>query len=96
MHFDFRPLLRRTFAELLPKYAYPHPAISRGSIRGKAHATNLGLWPAGEASPLEARLLPMQGMVNVQSTAPHSEPNQNQSEILRHPSPAGAPGGRGW
>ena len=42
----------------------------------------------GEASPLEARLLPMKGMVNVQTTAPHSEPNQNQTEILRYPSPA--------
>ena len=50
-----------------------------------------------EASPLEARLLlPMKGMVNVLSTAPHSELNQNQTKILRYPFPAGAAGGRGW
>ena len=44
----------------------------------------------GEASPLEAR------KVNVRSTGPHSELNQDQTEILRYPSPAGAPGSRGW
>jgi len=45
MHFDFRPLLRRTFAELSRKYPYPQtPAISRGCIRGKANTRGLGVW----------------------------------------------------
>jgi len=45
MHFDFRPLLRRTFAELSRKYPYPQtPAISRGCIRGKANTRGRGVW----------------------------------------------------
>ena len=45
MHFDFRPLLRRTFAELSQKYPYPQtPAISRECIRGKANPRGLGVW----------------------------------------------------
>jgi hypothetical protein len=45
MHFVFRPLLRKIFAELSHKYSYPQtPAISRGRIRGKAHARGLGVW----------------------------------------------------
>jgi len=43
MHFDFRPLLRRTFAELLRKYPYPQ-TLSRGCIRGKANTRGLGVW----------------------------------------------------
>ena len=34
-----------------------------------------------------------EGKVNVRSTSPHSELNQNQAD---YPSPAGSPGGRGW
>ena len=42
MYLDFRPLLRRTFAELSRKY--PYPAISRGRIEGKANTRGLGDW----------------------------------------------------
>ena len=42
MYLDFRPLLRRTFAELSRKY--PYPAISRGRIEGKASTRGLGDW----------------------------------------------------
>ena len=106
MHFDFRPLLHRTFAELSRKYPYPQTtAIRRGCIRGKANTKRLGVWLSqsftfgslaasfgacfsrlqkatlrststrskgftmvfgcGEASPSEARLLPMKGKVNM-------------------------------
>ena len=46
MHFDFRPLLRRAFAELSREYPYPQtPTISRGGrIRGKANTRGLGVW----------------------------------------------------
>ena len=45
MHFDFRPLLCKTFAELSRKYPYPQtPAISRGRIRRKANTRGLGVW----------------------------------------------------
>ena len=45
MHFDFRPLFRITFAELLRKYPYSQtPAISRGCIEGKATTRGLGVW----------------------------------------------------
>jgi len=45
MHFDFRPLFRRTFAQLSQKYPYPQtPAISRGRIRGKANTRGLRVW----------------------------------------------------
>ena len=45
MHFDFRPLFRRTFAELSRKDPYPQtPAISRGRIRGKINTRDLGVW----------------------------------------------------
>ena len=45
MYFDFRPLLRGTFAELSRKYPYSQtPAISRGRIEGKANARGLGVW----------------------------------------------------
>ena len=44
MHFDFRPLLRRTFAELSRKYPYSQTlAISRGRIEGKANTRGLGV-----------------------------------------------------
>jgi len=43
MHFDFRPLFRRTLAELSGKYLQT-PAISRGRIRGKANTRGLGVW----------------------------------------------------
>ena len=50
MHFGFRPLLRRTFAELSRKYPYPQtPAISRGRIRGNAN--NRGPWCLALAKP---------------------------------------------
>ena len=42
MYLDFRPLLRRTFAELSRQY--PYPAISRGRIEGKASTRGLGDW----------------------------------------------------
>ena len=42
MYLDFRPLLRRSFAELSRKYLYP--AISRGRIEGKANTRGLGDW----------------------------------------------------
>ena len=45
MRFDFRTLLRRTFAKLSRKYPNPQtPAISRGRIRGKANTRGLGVW----------------------------------------------------
>ena len=45
MHFDFRPLFRITFAELLRKYPYSQtPAISRGCTEGKAKTRGLGVW----------------------------------------------------
>ena len=45
MYFDFRPLLRGTFAELSRKYPYSHtPAISRERIEGKATTKGLGDW----------------------------------------------------
>ena len=45
MHFGFRPLLFRTFAELSQTYPYPQtPAISRGRIRGNANNRGLGVW----------------------------------------------------
>jgi len=45
MHFDFRPLFRKTFAELSGKYPYLQtPAISRGRIRGKANTRGPGVW----------------------------------------------------
>jgi len=45
MHSDFRPLFRRTCAELSGKYPYLQtPAISRGRIRGKANTRGLGVW----------------------------------------------------
>ena len=46
MYFDFRPLFRRTFAELSRKYPYSQtPAISRGRIEGKANTRGLGNCP---------------------------------------------------
>ena len=53
LHFDFRALLRWTFAELSRKCPYPQTAISRGRIRGKANIRGLGV----QASLLEAWLL---------------------------------------
>ena len=45
MHFDFRPLRRRTLAELSRKYPYSQtPAISRGRIERKANIRGLGVW----------------------------------------------------
>jgi len=45
MHFDFHPVLRRTFAELSRKFSHPQtPAISRGRIRGTANTRGLGVW----------------------------------------------------
>ena len=130
MDFDFRPLLRKTFAELSQKYPYRQtPAISRGAQQRKSkhqgrwclalakpHFWKLDccMWSlfletsesnirqrqqgcaCGKASPLEARPPPMKGKVNVRSTAPHCELNQDQTEILRYPPPAGAQGGREW
>ena len=136
MYLDFRPLLRRTFAELSRKY--PYPAISRGRIEGKASTRGLGDWLSQsltfgnlavafgacfsrlqkaslgsdsgrirqvqgcasgpwclavtcchEASPLEVRLLPMKGKAIVQKHNHTGEMNQNQTEILWCPSPAG-------
>ena len=44
-HFDFRPLLRRTFTELSRNYPYPQSlAISRRRIRGKANTRGLSVW----------------------------------------------------
>jgi hypothetical protein len=54
MQFDFRPVLRKTFAELSRKCPYPQtPAISRGRIKGTANTRGLGV----QASLLEAWLL---------------------------------------
>ena len=45
IYLDFRPLLRRTFAELSRKYPYSQtPAISRGRIEGKVNTRGLGDW----------------------------------------------------
>ena len=45
MHFDFCPLLRRTFAELSQKYPYSQTlAISTGRIEGQANTRGLGVW----------------------------------------------------
>jgi len=45
MHFDFRPLLRRTFTELSRNYPYPQTlAISRRRIKGKANTRGLSVW----------------------------------------------------
>ena len=101
MHFDFRPLLRKTFAELSQQYPYSHtPASSWGRIEGKAtqgpwclalakaHFWKLGccIWfGCREASPLEARLLSMKGKVIVQK---HHDTGKNQTKIIRYPSPA--------
>ena len=41
MHFDFRPLLRGTFAKI--SYSKT-PAISRGRIEGKANTRGLDVW----------------------------------------------------
>ena len=52
MHFELRPLLGRTFAELSRKYPYPQtPAISRRHIRGKANGRGLGPWCLALAKP---------------------------------------------
>ena len=58
MHFDFRPLLRRTFAKLCKTFAelsrkYPYPqttAISRGCIKGTANTRGLGVWLSQKCS----------------------------------------------
>ena len=46
MHFDFRPLLRRTFAELSRKYSYPQPSSARGASKEKQTPGALALWPS--------------------------------------------------
>jgi hypothetical protein len=95
MHFDFRPLLRKTFAELSQQYPYSHtPASSWGRIEGKAtqgpwclalakaHFWKLGccIWfGCREASPLEARLLPMKGKVSKSTTTQGAEPEPNRN-----------------
>ena len=132
MHFDFRPLLRRTFAELSRKYPYSQtPAISRGCIEGKANTRGLGVWLSQSltfgnlAAAFGACFLRLQksslgsdsgrckdvlqdhgawlsrslsfgssaatceGQSDCPKAPPHRELNQNQTEILRCPSPAG-------
>ena len=45
MHFDFRPLLRKTFAEFSQQYPYIRRLQpSAGGSRGKANARGLGVW----------------------------------------------------
>ena len=58
MHFDFRPLFRRTFAELSRKYPYPQtPAISRGAHQRKKQTSGTLAFGSRKASLLEACLL---------------------------------------
>ena len=134
MYFDFRPLLRRTFANIREHIPIHRPRPSAGGVLkekgtpgalviGSRKASLLETWllrlelvsrdfkkhhqgvtAAGarmcfrtmvlgcrEASPLEARLLAMRGKVIAQKHhQPHRELNQNQTEILWCPSPAGA------
>ena len=133
MYLDFRPLLRRTFAELSRKY--PYPAISRGRIEGKASTRGLGDWlsqsltfgnlavafgacfsrlqksiirqwhrqdTAGARMRFRTMVFGCHGSLTFGSSAatyegqgdcpkaqPHRELNQNQTEILWCPSPAG-------
>ena len=132
MHFDFRPLLRITFAELSRKYPYSQtPAISRGCIEGKANTRGLGVWlsqsltfgnlaPAFGACFLRLQKASLgsdsgrckdvlqdhgvwlsrslafgssaatyEGQGDCPKAPPHRELNQNQTEILWCPSPAG-------
>ena len=57
MHFDFHPLLRKTFAELSQKYPYSQtPAISRGRIKEKQTPGALAFGSC-KASLLETWLL---------------------------------------
>jgi len=57
MNFNFRPLLRRTFAELTRKYPYPQtPDISRGASEEKKTPGAL-VFGSRRASLLEASLL---------------------------------------
>ena len=132
MHLDFRPLLRKTFAELSRKYSYSQtPAISRGHQRKSKHH---GSWRLALAEPAFWKLgcciwtlfletskrIIRQWQRQVQGCAsgpwclavpkphlwklgcylwsivkkhhhtnPHKKLNQNQTEILRCPSPAG-------
>ena len=71
-------------------------AARRLRSSGKHWAGQLAGWrPAvrtsscGKASPLEARPLPIKGKIN---TKPYNKINQNQTKIIRYPSPAGVPG----
>ena len=128
MHLDFRPLLRKTFAELSRKYPYSQtPAISRARIEGKASTRGLGVWlsqsltfgnlaaafgacflrlqkgPLGSDSGRGKDVLQDHGVwlsrsLTFGSSAatnhcpkapPHRVTEQNQTEILRCPSPAG-------
>jgi len=129
MHFDFCPLLRRTFAELSQKYPYSQTlAISTGRIEGQANTRGLGVWLSQSltfgnlAAAFGACFLGLQKsslgsdsgrckdalqdhgvwlsrsltfgssparQSDCPKAPPHRELNQNQTEILRCPSPAG-------
>ena len=132
MYLDFRPLLRRTFAELSRKYPYSQtPAISRGRIEGKAKTRGFGDWLlqsltfgnlAAAFGACFSRLLKAslgsdsgrckdalqdhgvwlsrsltfgssaatyEGQGDCPKASPHRELNQNQTEIVWCPSPAG-------
>ena len=124
MHFDFRPLLRGTFAKISHSKT---PAISRGRIEGKANTRGLGVWLSQSltfgnlAAACGLRLqkaslgsdsgrckdvlqdhsvwlsrsltfgssaATYEGQGDCPKAPPHRELNQNQTEILRCPSPA--------
>jgi len=58
MHFDFRPLLRRTFAELSRKYPYIRtPQPSAGGVSEEKQTPRALVFGSGKASLLGAGLL---------------------------------------
>ena len=111
MYLDFRPLLRRTFAELWRKY--PYPAISRGRTFGNLAAAFGACFSRLQKASLSSgsgrckdvlqdhsvwlsrgltfgsSAATYEGQGNCPKVQPHRELNQNQTEILWCPSPAG-------
>ena len=115
MHFDFRPLLRRTFAELSRKKTlFTDPGHQQGAHWRKSEHQGPGrlalakhhFWKLGSDSGrckdviqdhgvwlsrslTGSSAATYEGQSDCPEAPPHRELNQNQTEILRCPSPAG-------